>query len=372
MSRFAPTSTPRVGSSARRTAGRPAAHARTSASAGCRRTASRRRLSSGARRRRARQRPANARPLAPLADDPEAAQRAEAGQADVLANRPAQQQAVVLAGLRDHRDHARIGRRRGPTDSGPAGDATRSPSPATAPKIARASSAPAGADEPGQADDLARPEIDRCAVRLRPRESLDRRTTGASSRRRPGRGSPGRQVDRASPRSGRPRSRRRPGSSGPPAVTQDRDGVGQLEHLAEEVRDENDRPAARREPRRTISWKRSDLGRRECRSRLVEDDQLRIPCERPQDLDLLLPRDRQRSDDGVRRQLEAGRRYDSRSNRRASAPRRTNPDRRGSVPRKTFSATVRRGTRATSWATIAIPRSSASRGDAKLTGSPRA
>ena len=53
----------------------------------------------------------------------------------------------------------------------------------------------------------------------------------------------------------------------------------------------------------------------------------------------------------------------NRSNRSRSDPRSMKPTRRGSAPRNTFSATVSRGTRATSWATRAIPRMSASRGD---------
>ena len=61
----------------------------------------------------------------------------------------------------------------------------------------------------------------------------------------------------------------------------------------------------------------------------------------------------------------------TRRNRSRSSRRRTKPNRRGSAPRNTFSATVRCGTSETSWATIAIPRSSAARGDPNATGSPR-
>ncbi len=61
----------------------------------------------------------------------------------------------------------------------------------------------------------------------------------------------------------------------------------------------------------------------------------------------------------------------SRSNRSLSDPRSMKPARFGSAPRKTFSATVSLGTRATSWATSAIPRMSAWRGEPNETVVPR-
>ena len=54
-----------------------------------------------------------------------------------------------------------------------------------------------------------------------------------------------------------------------------------------------------------------DLTSRERGRRLVEDDQLGVPSERPEYLDLLLLGDRQRAHDGVRRDLEAGRGHDA-------------------------------------------------------------
>ncbi len=60
-----------------------------------------------------------------------------------------------------------------------------------------------------------------------------------------------------------------------------------------------------------------------------------------------------------------------RSNRSRSDPRSMKPARRGSTPRNTFWATVSRGTSATSWATSAIPRTSASRGEPNVTVVPR-
>ncbi len=60
----------------------------------------------------------------------------------------------------------------------------------------------------------------------------------------------------------------------------------------------------------------------------------------------------------------------SRSNRSRSDRRSMKPARFGSAPRNTFSATVSLGTRATSCATSAIPRTSAARGEPNATGVP--
>ena len=98
--------------------------------------------------------------------------------------------------------------------------------------------------------------------------------------------------------------RGRPGSDDL-AVAQDRHGVGELEHLAEEMRDEDDRPAAGRQAPDDLV-EALDLRRRQRGGRLVEDDQLGVAGQRPQDLDLLLDGERQRPDRRVRRHLEAG------------------------------------------------------------------
>ena len=73
----------------------------------------------------------------------------------------------------------------------------------------------------------------------------------------------------------------------------------------EEVRDEDDRAAAGREAADDLV-EALDLDGRERRRRLVEDDELGVARERAQDLDLLLLGQRQRADDRVRRDLEAG------------------------------------------------------------------
>ena len=145
-------------------------------------------------------------------------------------------------------------------------------------------------------------------------------------------------------------------------------GVGELENLVQEVRDEDDRPAACGEATDDLV-EPLDLGRGKRGGRFVEHDELGVPRERPQDLDLLLLRERQRADRRVGRDLEPGVRDD------ALEPLEEHPpadkaESSGSAPRNTFSATVRCGTTATSWATRAMPRSRASRGDRKLTGSP--
>ncbi len=65
-----------------------------------------------------------------------------------------------------------------------------------------------------------------------------------------------------------------------------------LQDLAQEVRDEDHRPAARRQPADDLV-EALHLLRRERGRRLVEDDQLGVARERAQDLDLLLLRERQ-------------------------------------------------------------------------------
>ena len=85
-----------------------------------------------------------------------------------------------------------------------------------------------------------------------------------------------------------------------PAVAQDRDGVGQVEDLAQEVRDEDDRATPRAQAADDLV-EPFDLRRRQARRRLVEDDEVGVAGERAQDLDLLLLRDRQAADRPSRR-----------------------------------------------------------------------
>ena len=128
------------------------------------------------------------------------------------------------------------------------------------------------------------------------------------------------------------------------------------------------RPAAR--SHRTISWRRSISFADRLAGGLVEDDEIGLARERAQDLDLLLLGD---AAGGRRRpavEVEAGVGGQPVEPLGAARRRSMNPARRGSAPRKTFWATVSRGTRATSWATIAMPRSSAWRGEPNATGRP--
>ena len=146
------------------------------------------------------------------------------------------------------------------------------------------------------------------------------------------------------------------GRAGPddPPVAQDRDGVGELEDLAEEVRDEDDRPATARSAR-TTSWRRS----------ISVADRLAVGSSRTMRSASRASARRistcccsasgRRPTIGPAVEVEAGV-GDQPVEPVARACRRSmKPARLGSAPRKTFWATVSLGTRATSWATIAIP-----------------
>ena len=89
-----------------------------------------------------------------------------------------------------------------------------------------------------------------------------------------------------------------------PAAPDDRDPVGDLEHLVQLVADEHDAVALAGEP----SQDREDLvgllGRQHGRG-LVEDEDPGVAVERLEDLDPLLPADRQRADLGLGVDLEA-------------------------------------------------------------------
>ena len=89
------------------------------------------------------------------------------------------------------------------------------------------------------------------------------------------------------------------------AVAQDGDGVGEREDLAQQVGDKDDGAPAGREAADDLV-EPLGLGRREGGRRLVEDDQLGVAGQRPQDLDLLLLRQRERPDDRVRGDRETG------------------------------------------------------------------
>ncbi len=89
------------------------------------------------------------------------------------------------------------------------------------------------------------------------------------------------------------------------AVAQHRDGVGQVEDLAEEVRDEDHGVAPRAQPADDLVQP-LHLLRRQARGRLVEDDEVGVPGQRPEDLHLLLLGQRQPADDRAGLDVEPG------------------------------------------------------------------
>ena len=148
------------------------------------------------------------------------------------------------------------------------------------------------------------------------------------------------------------------------------DAVGDGEHLAELVGDEDDRLPLLHQ---ALDHREElvDLAGREHGRGLVEDEDVGLAVERLDELDALLLADRQVADDGVRDRSRA------RSGRRARgcvarAPSRSS-DRplRGSSPRTTFSTTVNTGISWKCWCTMPIPAAMASRELPKCTGSPR-
>ena len=103
------------------------------------------------------------------------------------------------------------------------------------------------------------------------------------------------------------------------APTQDRDPVGDLEHLVQLVRDQDDRRPPR-DQRAQDGEELVDLLRRQHGGRLVEDQHARIAVERLEDLDALLLTDPDLLDDRVRLDREAVARGDrSRTRTRAAA-----------------------------------------------------
>ena len=88
------------------------------------------------------------------------------------------------------------------------------------------------------------------------------------------------------------------------AAPDDRDPVGDLEDLVELVADEDDAVAAGREATEDLE-DLLGLLRREDRGRFVEDEDLGVAVEGLEDLDPLLPADRQRADLDVGVDLEA-------------------------------------------------------------------
>ena len=89
-----------------------------------------------------------------------------------------------------------------------------------------------------------------------------------------------------------------------PAAPDDGDPVGDLQDLVELVADEDDAVALGGEAPEDREDLLGLLGRQDG-GRLVEDEDPRVPVERLEDLDALLPADRERADLGVRVDLEA-------------------------------------------------------------------
>ncbi len=81
--------------------------------------------------------------------------------------------------------------------------------------------------------------------------------------------------------------------------------VGEVEDLAQEVRDEDDRLPPAAEPTDDLV-EPLDLHGGQARRRLVEDDEVGVARERAQDLDLLLLGERQPTDHRPRVQVEPG------------------------------------------------------------------
>ena len=91
------------------------------------------------------------------------------------------------------------------------------------------------------------------------------------------------------------------------AAAQDADPVGDLEHLVQLVRDEDDRHPTRLEVAEDLE-QLERLLRRQHRGRLVEDQDVGLAVERLQDLDPLLLADREVGDQRLRVDLELERR----------------------------------------------------------------
>ena len=126
--------------------------------------------------------------------------------------------------------------------------------------------------------------------------------------------------------------------------------------------DEDDAVALGRETAQDLEDLLGLLGRQDG-GRLVEDEDLGVAVERLEDLDPLLPADRQRADLDVRVDLEAEPAAElARSGGAASFRSRKTGLAIVSSPRTMFSATVRTGTSMKCWWTMLMPRAIASDG----------
>ena len=199
----------------------------------------RRRAGAVGAHRPALERLAGAPALGAAADEPVAAHAAQAGQGDVLGDRAPEQQPVLLARLGDHRQARAQPRPRAARQLVAGSHLDRARGRALgAEDRARELGAP-GADEPGEGHDLAGADGEAHALHARSVQVAH----GEDRRRVRGRGALGREGGRQRAAEHRVDERvlgllggGRRAHDAP--VAQDRDLVGEREHLAQEVRDE--------------------------------------------------------------------------------------------------------------------------------------
>ena len=136
--------------------------------------------------------------------------------------------------------------------------------------------------------------------------------------------------------------------------------VGDLDHLVELVRDEDDRPAVVAQ-RAQHGPELAHFRRREHGGRLVEDEDLRAAIERLEDLDALRLADREIGHERVGRRPRVRSCADSSRHRRSAARAiELRVPFVGSRPSTTFSATVSVGTSMKCWCTMPTPAAIAS------------
>src|SRR5581483_8239396 len=230
---------------------------------------------------------------------------AEVRDRDVLRHRPHHHEPLLLAALRQEREPAPDPACRRPPAQRPPLDLDGSGGRVGAEDRAD-DLRPAAADEPGEADDLARAEVERDVLeRRRPRESPHGEHDARLGRRRLALGED--ELERAAEHRGDEAfdgalARRR--RLDVAAVLEHRDRVAEREHVGEDVRDVDDRDAVA--PKLADDLEQAvGLDARQGRRRLVHHDQPRVADERAQDLDLLLVGHAQRLDARRRRRLEA-------------------------------------------------------------------
>ena len=227
-------------------------------------------------------------PLARTAHDAECAHVAEPRQRRVLDHRAAEDQPVVLTGLGDHHEAGREAAARAAAERLPGLEHRRSRLHARGAVEGAGQLGAPRPDQPCHAEDLARAQVECRARHAGSRQLAHREPDG-----RVARGELlGRERRRQRPAEHRFDQRRlalrrRRGRAHDLAVAQHGDRVGEVEHLAQEVRDQEDR--------RPCSCQRADdlvqltgLVLAQRRRGLVHDDQLGVARERSQDLDLLL------------------------------------------------------------------------------------